>query len=133
MSSERLILQGASMVICSIRSSSSIFDYTGLFPAADVDGTHRTHLVAAIAADALLVIDMRLMVLNLNGMRRAALGTLAAADAFVQLDARLWRKQMLCAKAHGRLQKARHIAGKVDGRGAWMLKVCNQAGQSIGV
>ena len=56
--------------------------------AADIDGTHRAHLMAAVAVDALVVPDLRLAAYDGDGMRWTALGTASAADAVLPADHR---------------------------------------------
>ena len=69
----------------------------------DVDCLHRAHFVAAIAADAVFVLNLRLAVLNLDGVRRTAFSAFSTSDAFLCVDNRFWRKQMTRGPADSRL------------------------------
>ena len=82
-----------------------------------VDGFHGAHLVAAKAADAALWRDVRLFVFHRDGVARADLGALAAADAFASVDLRA-RGQPFFHAGHGPTQRARRFVGKADIRKA---------------
>ena len=69
----------------------------------DVDCLHRAHFVAAIAADAVFVLNLRLAVLNLDGVRWTTFGAFSTSDAFLCVDNRFWRKQMTRGPADSRL------------------------------
>ena len=56
--------------------------------AADMDGAHRAHLMAAEAVDAAAVINPRLFLLDADGLSRTALGAFPAADTAIMTDDR---------------------------------------------
>lgn len=58
--------------------------------ALDVNSLDRAHLVTTKAGDALVELDDRLAVLDVNGMRRTALGAPATADALAAYN--MWHR-----------------------------------------
>ena len=52
----------------------------------NINGIDRAHFMAAIAFNAVFVVNIRLPLFQLNGFRRTAFSTLAASNAISSVD-----------------------------------------------
>lgn len=96
--------------------------------AADIDGTHRAHLMAAVAVDAPVVPDLCLAAYDGDGMRRTALGTASAADTVLPADYRAGG-EMIPQAAHCRAQQPGRMAEEVHRLGMGRHKSRHRPGK----
>ena len=96
--------------------------------AADIDGAHRAHLMAAVAVNAPVIPDLRLAAHDGDGMRRTALGTASAADAVLPADHRAGG-EMIPQAAHRRAQQPGGMAEEVHRLGMGRHKSRHRPGK----